>query len=393
MSNALNSTGRNFTYSLCNWGDGKHLPFAFAFLMRSGCGNGEGAAAFLWQQSGVLPPSISSSVPYPQTTASQLTLSLTDKPWEWASTISNSARISGDIYDSFLVPSTSCPCSASEYYCQLPGYGCSVMNILGKASFITSKNQPGYWNDLDMLEVGNGGMSTAEYRTHMTMWAAIKSPLIMGNKLDELSVADYQILTNPAILALSQDPVGSAIQRKAVLEMGTKDEYGWAEVQVWSGSLYGGDYVVVFLNAANESQSVSVPLWQVFGLPTAEQALENWEVYDLWGANVTMSEEVAGMVLNGTMELGGAATGANATVGNGTMVNETSVGGMIQGYYNATEISWAEGIMANDTRLLGSYEGMVSAGGMVQAQVDAHDVKAWRFRSAGKSSSNRKDEL
>lgn len=59
MSNALNTTGRNFTYSLCNWGD--------------------------------------------------------DKPWEWASTIANSARISGDITDSFTQPTAGCPCSQDEY--------------------------------------------------------------------------------------------------------------------------------------------------------------------------------------------------------------------------------------------------------------------------------------
>lgn len=87
MSNALNATGRNFVYSLCNWGD--------------------------------------------------------DKPWEWASTIANSARISGDIQDSYSMPTTSCPCGNDEYYCQLPGYGCNMMNILGKASHITSKSQNG----------------------------------------------------------------------------------------------------------------------------------------------------------------------------------------------------------------------------------------------------------
>jgi alpha-galactosidase len=73
--------------------------------------------------------------------------------------------------------SNACPCGPDEYYCELPGYGCSVMNILGKASYIRSKTQSGYYNDLDMLEVGNGGMSYDEYKVHFSMWAAIKSPL------------------------------------------------------------------------------------------------------------------------------------------------------------------------------------------------------------------------
>lgn len=224
-------------------------------------------------------------------------------------------------------------------------------------------------------------MTTAEYRTHMTMWAAIKSPLIMGNKLDQLSVADFQILTNPAILALSQDPLGSAIQRRVVQQVVPKDQqYGFGQVQIWSGSLYGGDYVVVFLNAANDTQNVQVPLWQVFGLPTATQAQENWEMYDLWADNVTIPAQIAGMVLNGTMTM--AMAGSNGTMNSA-----------IPGYYNATEVSWADGIMSNDTRLLGSYEGMAVAGGMVQASVDAHDVKAWRFRSAGTGGNMKRDEL
>ena len=31
--------------------------------------------------------------------------------------------------------------------------------------------QPGHWNDPDMLEIGNGGMTDDEYRTHMSLWS------------------------------------------------------------------------------------------------------------------------------------------------------------------------------------------------------------------------------
>ena len=53
--------------------------------------------------------------------------------------------------------------------CGLPGFHCSVTNIMNKASFIVSKAQPGGWNDLDMLEVGNGAMTDAEYVAHFSM--------------------------------------------------------------------------------------------------------------------------------------------------------------------------------------------------------------------------------
>lgn len=316
MSDALNATGREMVYSLCNWGD--------------------------------------------------------DKVWEWGCTISNSARMSGDIWDSYNQPSNGCPCGPDEFYCQkFPGYQCSVMNILGKASYIAGRSGPGFWMDLDMLEVGNGGMTTAEYRTHFTMWAALKSPLIMGNKLDQLSAVDYGILTNPAVIALNQDPQGSAAGRKLVRQVDSKDQWGWGEVQVWQGGLWQGDQVVIFLNAANETQTIEVPLWQIFGTPKAQQAQSAWDMYDLWGDNVTISEEVAAGVLNGTAQLD----------------ENTS------GYYNASQMSWKEGLAMNDTRLLGVFEGTVEAGGMVSAEVAAHDVKAWRFRPAGKGRTQRKDEL
>lgn len=44
------------------------------------------------------------------------------------------------------------------------------MNILNKAAPILNKAQPGAWNDLDMLEVGNSGMTDDEYKTHFSMW-------------------------------------------------------------------------------------------------------------------------------------------------------------------------------------------------------------------------------
>ena len=112
MSDALNATGRPIFYGMCNWG--------------------------------------------------------TDHPWNWASTIANSWRISGDIYDSFDRADPRCPCTTWD--CGLPGFHCSIMNILNKVAPIVDKGRPGGWNDLDSLEVGNSGMTDTEYVTHMTMW-------------------------------------------------------------------------------------------------------------------------------------------------------------------------------------------------------------------------------
>ena len=82
--------------------------------------------------------------------------------------------MSGDIYDSFDRPDARCPCTS--YDCGLPGFHCSVMNILNKDAAIVSKAQPGGWNDLDNLEVGNGGMTDSEYVLHMSMWLVSPPP-------------------------------------------------------------------------------------------------------------------------------------------------------------------------------------------------------------------------
>lgn len=61
-----------------------------------------------------------------------------------------------------------------------------MLRILEYSAPLVQKAGPGQWNDLDMLEVGNGGMTMTEYQTHFAMWAVIKSPLILGNDLKNM---------------------------------------------------------------------------------------------------------------------------------------------------------------------------------------------------------------
>src|SRR6185503_19785389 len=68
---------------------------------------------------------------------------------------------------------------------------------------------PGHWNDPDMLEVGNGGMTDAEYRAHMSLWALEAAPLIAGNDLRSMSDSTRAILTNPEVIAVDQDSLGA----------------------------------------------------------------------------------------------------------------------------------------------------------------------------------------
>ena len=58
-----------------------------------------------------------------------------DMPYDWAYTIANSYRMSGDIYDSFSRPDDRCLCG-EEIPCNFPGFHCSVMSILNKIPWI-----------------------------------------------------------------------------------------------------------------------------------------------------------------------------------------------------------------------------------------------------------------
>ncbi len=67
---------------------------------------------------------------------------------------------------------------------------------------------PGHWNDPDCLEVGNGRMKPEESRTQMTLWCILAAPLFAGNDLTKMNRATLEILTNPEVIAVDQDPLG-----------------------------------------------------------------------------------------------------------------------------------------------------------------------------------------
>ena len=67
---------------------------------------------------------------------------------------------------------------------------------------------PGHWNDPDMLEIGNGGMTHDEYITHMSLWCMLAAPLLAGNDLTHMTVDTLKILTNREVIAIDQDSLG-----------------------------------------------------------------------------------------------------------------------------------------------------------------------------------------
>ena len=126
---------------------------------------------------------------------------------------------------------------------------------------------PGHWNDPDMLEVGNGGMTDTEYQSHFSLWAIMAAPLIAGNDLTKMSAVTKNTLTNTDVIAVDQDSLG--IQGKPISTSTT--------LEVWSKKLSGTQtYAVVLFNRTGASADISVT-WSSLGM-TATSAT----VRDLW---------------------------------------------------------------------------------------------------------------
>jgi alpha-galactosidase len=172
----------------------------------------------------------------------------TSKPWEWAGTVGNLWRTTGDISDSWN----------------------SMINIFEKQRDLARYAGPGKWNDPDMLEVGNGGMTNEEYKTHFSLWCMLAAPLIAGNDLQTMTPEIKTILTNKEMIAINQDTLG---------RQGTcyRDNYGY---QIWTKPLANNEKAVCLLNKSDEKKSVLVD-FALLG-KTRTSTLENYRVRDVW---------------------------------------------------------------------------------------------------------------
>src|SRR5690606_40154625 len=82
-----------------------------------------------------------------------------NKPWDWAKDIGHAWRTTGDIY-----PCWDCELNHGSW----SSWG--VLPILDKQDKLRKYSGPGHWNDMDMMEVGNG-MTEAQVRSHFSLWA------------------------------------------------------------------------------------------------------------------------------------------------------------------------------------------------------------------------------
>ena len=163
----------------------------------------------------------------------------------------------------------------------LPGFRCSVLNILNKMASIQLKTESGAQSDMNTLEVkltalcspvqhyasslqvGNGGQTDDECRTHFSMWALNAYPLIIGTDIRTLTPASLSMYSNPAVITLNQDPAVSAAVRHWRYYVPDVDENGVGKISTGARSLSNSDVAVVLVNTGNSTREMNETLAEV----------------------------------------------------------------------------------------------------------------------------------
>jgi alpha-galactosidase len=175
------------------------------------------------------------------------------KPWLWAQGIGHLWRATGDIQDC--------------WDCGRGWGGMGVTHIIDIMADLYPYAGPGHWNDPDMLEVGNSGLSLAENRAHFSFWSLFAAPLMAGNDLEGMKPEIHDILTHREVIAVNQDPLG--VQGRKVWDDGPHE--------AWVKSLSDGSKAVILFNRGTEEGVLSVK-WEDIGLFPGGSAV----VRDLW---------------------------------------------------------------------------------------------------------------
>jgi len=185
-----------------------------------------------------------------------------NQPWTWARGVAHIWRTTGDISDRWD----------------------SFTRLLDQQVGLEKYAGPGGWNDPDMLEVGNGGMTNVEYRAHFSFWCLLSAPLIAGNDIRSMTPEIKDILTNKDAIAVDQDTLqqGRRIRKDGPLE-------------VWAKKLTDGSQAVILFNRGQAPATIAVS-WQELGMRfDAELKVRDlWTKQDLGPVKGTFSASVPG---------------------------------------------------------------------------------------------------
>jgi alpha-galactosidase len=175
-----------------------------------------------------------------------------EQPWEWAQSYAQMWRTDFDI-------------SLAKNHVEWPRLVGNFESNTAHAVF----SAPESWNDADMLEIGNPGLSDTEAQAQFSMWAMSPSPLLAGADLTRMSAQARAIYTNREVIAIDQDTLGAGAELVSRTSPG---------VEIWQrplGSRTGNDVAVMLLNASESPAPMHVS-WQQLGLGMDARARNVW---------------------------------------------------------------------------------------------------------------------
>ncbi|TAM69552.1 MAG: glycoside hydrolase family 27 protein [Microbacteriaceae bacterium] len=207
-----------------------------------------------------------------QATGRPIVYSICEWGWRdapsWAPAISNMWRTTRDIADSYA----------------------SMLSIVKHNATLASAAHPGAFNDPDMLQIGNGGMTEAEQRSEFSLWSIMAAPLIAGTDLRTASPASLAIYTNADIVAVDQDALG--LQGRLLTSAGG--------LFVFAKPLVGGDVAVALFNSNDRSERMSTTAAAVGIRSSADSAAGSVQrpltLADLWSKQVTTTDAISAVV-------------------------------------------------------------------------------------------------
>lgn len=201
MAKALQNSGRDFAFGICEWGD------------RS--------------------------------------------PWLWARKAGGHLwRTTADVRDKWK---SHAPAGSAPH--ELHGYGAGILDILEINAGLDKYAGPNGWNDPDMLvvglygkkgapstDLGGTGCTDTEYQSQMSLWCLMAAPLMITCDVRNMNEATKRILTNKDIIAIDQDPLGIQAERKLKTDL----------LQIFVKPLSNGDVALGILNTSDQEQTIEV---------------------------------------------------------------------------------------------------------------------------------------
>jgi alpha-galactosidase len=170
--------------------------------------------------------------------------------WKWGADVGgNSWRTTGDIRDAWD----------------------SMTRIGFSQDSLAPYAQPGHFNDPDMLEIGNGGMSDTEYRTHMTLWSMLASPLLAGNDLRTMTPSILEILTNREVIAIDQDSAGKQARRAWA-----SDDSVTLRKEIWTRPLAKGAHAIAAFNRGPSAAEMTIDFAALGVDPRGKRVRDLW---------------------------------------------------------------------------------------------------------------------